>query len=112
VTDGCLRDGATQRMVSPLYAVSVDRVDGSLPTADLVLFASRDQPIATLSWLLPADVATVSLELSRTIDFAVLEDEIDVTGTPGWVRDGFDDEHPLFARVLADGAASNTVTLR
>jgi hypothetical protein len=112
VTDGCLRDGATQRMVSPLYAVSADRVDGSLPTADLVLFASRDQPIATLSWLLPTDVATLSLQLSRTSDFAVLEDAIDVTGSPGFVRDGFDDEHPLFARVLADGAASNTVTLR
>lgn len=112
VTDGCTRDGAPQRVTSPLFAVTAEGVDGSLPPGDAVLFATRDRPIATLSWTMPVAATTLSLELSRTADFAQLDETIDVAGQAGFVRDGFDADHPLFARLIADGIASNTVVLR
>lgn len=111
VTDGCIRDGAPQRTMSPLFTITSEGVDGSLPTGDVVLFASRGEPIATLSWTTPAAMS-LSLQLARDPDFAALEDEIDVTGQAGFVRDGFDEDHPLFARLLADGVVSNYVVLR
>lgn len=112
VTDGCTRDGATQRTVSPLFAITADGIDGSAPPGDVVLFATRGRPIATLSWTTPAPPTSLVLELSRTADFAELDDSIDVTAAAGFVRDGFDDDHPLFARLSADGSPSNTVVLR
>ncbi len=112
VTDGCTRDGASQRTVSPLFAITADGIDDSVPPGDVVLFATRNRPIATLSWTMPAPPTSLVLELSRTTDFTALDDSIDVTGQAGFVRDGSDADHPLFARLSADGAPSNTVVLR
>ncbi|MBX7080783.1 MAG: hypothetical protein K1X88_16415 [Nannocystaceae bacterium] len=112
VTDGCTRDGAPQRTVSPLFAITAQGRDGSVPAGDTVLFASRGLPHATLTWTLPAGASAVMLELAREPEFVAIDEAIDVVGVAGWVRDGFDDAHPLYARLVVDGASSNTVVLR
>ncbi|MFO0631882.1 MAG: hypothetical protein U0168_03435 [Nannocystaceae bacterium] len=112
VTDGCMRDGAPQRTVSPLFAVTAASRDGSVARGDAVLFASRHLGPATLTWTLPPAAGAVTLELAREPEFAATEDTLDVASARGWVRDGYDAAHPLYARLIVEGAASNTVVLR
>jgi hypothetical protein len=107
VTDGCMRDGAPQRMITPLVKLSFHGTGQPPPLPRA--YARRDGPIATFAWDAPPGAAEVRFQLAEDAGFASLVVDEVVTGESAYVRDGFDPAKAYAARVVVDGAPSNVV---
>lgn len=115
VTDGCNRDGASQRTVAPLLHVdaSVDPgAPGTWPTAGPWAFVRKTDGYVLFSWALDgADAASARLQIADAADASTsIVDEPIPSGAAFFARDGFAPGHSYVARVVdAKGHASNAV---
>ncbi len=108
-TDGCVRDGAAQRMLSQIEAVDVGGGTTKLADAPLVFFADHGRRIATLTWD-GAKGTSLTVDFSRAPDFSAAESAT-FQDARAFYTDGFDASFPLYARLHDGASVSNVVRL-
>jgi len=117
-TDGCPRNGAGQRMLSPVVELTV-KGDGQAP-GGTHLFSATDNDVVTLSWEVPLPILQAGYDAYLNVTTDSTFTNVDVaneiaTGKTMYVRDGFDPNKKYYARIAVDSGGvrsySNVVTI-
>ena len=109
-TDGCVRDGKSQRTIAPIAAVDVPASPGAWPQAGPWAFARKTDGYALFSWVLDAATTGARVQVADSDAFAppLLVDEPIPAGAAFYARDGFVPGRTYAVRVVdAQGRTSN-----